>query len=748
MFNLRITPIWTILLVSTFGVLCVTFTLLATLNQPYLGLQLDGESIDGAWVVKHVDLQRNLPSQLTDELTVGVKILAVTESRSINGRDRDVVQWQFSPSDPDSFSHYDQYNQFFHLQEKISRLMRHYTLGLILKNGQVLDFPLEGMRPLRTISFAVWACHAIGLLALIIGAFVLVFAQNRFAATHTFLAAVGYFITQLTNGFYISREFALPGDIFLLASILNHAGALFFAFFTLVVLLNYPKRIVSFPVHYVCYAAIIFFFINDVMQWVEWPIHTFLLPFFLPLTLACVVMLKQWRESRGDAISRAIIIWLSITFVIVSTLVVALYFMPQLFGMPPLVNIWVASSMLFLMYIGIVAGIARFRLFDVETIWYHVWLWSLGGFTLLCCDAFLVYVVNFAPATALAISLVLVGWAWFPMRQYLLAKFIGKNHQIENFLPDIVGKFLSVPETDLHADDRILIHWRTLLDKAYQFSGWQLAPYSPCSRIGDHGLTLNVPVPIVEKNIVIRGKHQGKRLFNKEDEKFVNSAVRQSQQVIQLRVQSEKSRSEERQRIMRDLHDDVCPLLLSMIHQHDQSSIVGKARTAFKCLRDTIYSLDDDRENELVEMLIELEAEVRERIMEAGLSMSWRQSLEDDVVFVSARRRINLKRVLHEIVSNTIKHSEAKRLDFCVKRDGDSIMIEVQDDNVSSSSSQDGDLRKYDPKTWKSGKGLHNMRIRMAEINGEIDWCRNQQGLKISLVFDLDDSENEKYFDS
>ena len=74
-----------------------------------------------------------------------------------------------------------------------------------------------------------------------------------------------------------------------------------------------------------------------------------------------------------------------------------------------------------LLYLGMVPLFLKHRAFDLERWWFEAWIWFLGGALVVGVDLLLIYALSLHASTALAISLVVVGWIYFPMRQWLLA---------------------------------------------------------------------------------------------------------------------------------------------------------------------------------------------------------------------------------------------------------------------------------------------------------------------------------------
>ena len=120
----------------------------------------------------------------------------------------------------------------------------------------------------------------------------------------------------------------------------------------------------------------------------------------------------------------------------------------------------------------------------------------------------------------------------------------------------------------------------------------------------------------------------------------------------------------ERKQLMRDLHDDVNPLLLSLVHRQLQPELSQIARQAVGRVRESIYSLDNSKQVFLLDILHELETEAAIQLSEAGKLCIWRQWGSLDNVKLTGRQRINFSRAVEEAITNAIRHGNRGRVDF------------------------------------------------------------------------------------
>ena len=70
-----------------------------------------------------------------------------------------------------------------------------------------------------------------------------------------------------------------------------------------------------------------------------------------------------------------------------------------------------------------------------------------------------------------------------------------------------------------------------------------------------------------------------------------------------------------------------------------------------------------------------------------------------------------LTRVLRELVSNIISHSQARRVDIDFSLEGDRVDLTVTDNGIGRN-----------PRAWSHGLGLGGVRKRVKQLGGEVEW--------------------------
>jgi len=106
----------------------------------------------------------------------------------------------------------------------------------------------------------------------------------------------------------------------------------------------------------------------------------------------------------------------------------------------------------------------------------------------------------------------------------------------------------------------------------------------------------------------------------------------------------------------------------------------------------------------------EWKADLAQRLTAADITLGWNFSVDRDVA-LNVVQWSALTRILRELVSNTIAHAGAGRVDVALHLEGDGLVLSVTDD---------GNGR--DPLRWSHGLGLGGVRKRVKQLGGEVEW--------------------------
>ena len=170
--------------------------------------------------------------------------------------------------------------------------------------------------------------------------------------------------------------------------------------------------------------------------------------------------------------------------------------------------------------------------------------------------------------------------------------------------------------------------------------------------------------------------------------------------------------TEERQRIMRELHDGVGAHLVGLMHlvqrpEIDRLEVEVLARTALDDMRVAVDSLQSV-EGDLTMVLAMLRHRLEPRLRVAGLALVWEMGDLPPRDEISPQSVLHVQRIVLEAVTNVIRHAQATQVAIRVRCDAaGTVDLEVVDDGVG-------------PGRAEGGLGLRNMRSRARSLGAEL----------------------------
>jgi len=210
---------------------------------------------------------------------------------------------------------------------------------------------------------------------------------------------------------------------------------------------------------------------------------------------------------------------------------------------------------------------------------------------------------------------------------------------------------------------------------------------------------------------------------------FIARVSRSSQQTllrsVELQIENETLLKEkavamqlaERERIYRDLHDDVGAKLLGLAisaQRANQPREADLARSALQDLRDVV-SRPPHRSARLDELLADWRAETAQRLQAASIALDWAIPVEIEPAPLNANAALNLGRILREAISNVLKHAQATRVEIRLDRQHDELVLSIRDDGVGM------------PQT-SGNRGMSSMKSRASALGGNVCWETVEQG--------------------
>ena len=201
----------------------------------------------------------------------------------------------------------------------------------------------------------------------------------------------------------------------------------------------------------------------------------------------------------------------------------------------------------------------------------------------------------------------------------------------------------------------------------------------------------------------------------------------------QLRgYERERAQVDERQRLMREIHDGLGSTLISTLASVergnlDRDATVSVLRDAVDEMRLMIDSLEPIGQD-LVMLLATLRYRLGPRLDRLGLAMEWHMAELPPLAWLDSHSTLHILRIVQESITNIIKHANARHIRIETAADS-CIRLMITDDGTG-----------FDPQEHSSaqgGRGLANLRHRAAQIGATLEIRSSPTGSCITLLLPL-----------
>lgn len=621
--------------------------------------------------------------------------------------------------EPDmAFKRYTDMDAFFARQSERRALLGQHTVVLNTNTGPVEVSPTP-TRPLLSLPVVFWFQLFCGIAGLIAGASVWAYRRQDPATKYYALTGIGLMCSACTAAVYSTRELAIDGQLFKALSAINEFGAVLFCGSLIAVLWYYPTRLGRLSLGPWIVAVYVAFGVaiplrlhNSVELLTHYPIT---LGYLATYGLAAA----QWRKTRRDPLQRAALRWFLFSWLFGSGAFLAFVYLPALMGYDSGAIQGYAFGFFVLIYIGVAIGVLRYQLFRLDRWWFIAWTIFLGGLAVIALDLMFIYVLQMNIRASLLVSMMIAGWLYFPLRQWLVSRLSYAGHSRHS--PELVRM---VTQVLAHPQDDANQAWRTLLQQVYLPSTLTQCATNHKDKVDENGLALTVAGNEDVSPQKLQYCQGGARLFNPGDLNMLADLRALFAEVLGYRQRLEQAVFSERDRVARDLHDDVGARLLTLSHSLENQGAT-QARHALSELRSVVYSMQAAPVS-LEDLLGDWRAETAERCEAAGKEFSWTVSGSIPTLTLTGGPALALTRVLRETLSNALRHSNAPK-----------VALHFAFTNTLLHASIAHTFDGPPPQQWQSSLGLRNLRERLARMNGSIDWCYEHQRLDCHWSLDV-----------
>ncbi len=197
----------------------------------------------------------------------------------------------------------------------------------------------------------------------------------------------------------------------------------------------------------------------------------------------------------------------------------------------------------------------------------------------------------------------------------------------------------------------------------------------------------------------------------------------------------EQAFSEERQRIMRDMHDGLGSQLMGMLlaakrGKAEPEKVAEGLQQVVDELRLMIDSMDSVGES-LGSALASFRNRLQPRVEDAGFAFRWNNRLGEDLPSYPPRTALQLFRIMQEAVANALKHSGGSQITITLSKthvEGEWLEVSVADDGKGIAGPRLG------------GHGLENMIARATKEMGSVTFGSPEdgQGGQVLILFPIE----------
>ncbi|MDD5391474.1 MAG: hypothetical protein PHE17_00510 [Thiothrix sp.] len=694
-----ITPANVLLAVLLFVTVAQITGIYLLMQTPWTGINAVTGTLPDTVVVASLDAD----SPATGKLPVGAVLTGVQTPQGL--LKLAPLLYDFPPLSPATFA---QLDAFYQRQADLHRAFTDPAgvTFVTLSGENVVLTPLT-YTPLSALPLVFWLLNAINLISPLVGVLVWTYRPHQQASALLLMHGLFYYAFVIGGVCVVASEFYLPPDILRQALLLQVVGIGIAAPLMVIILCYAPSPLMrGNGLLWLTLGGSALAIANYHYRWFESPGHMYYSQHPLIYISAATAIILQWRRTRQQPVERAALLVLALSFMLPSTLIVAIHVLPILFGKLPLVGNTSILMLFLLIAVGLAVGILRYRLFDIEFWWLKSLLWLLGGCLVAAIDLSVTALFQLSDSYALGVSVMIAGFLYFPLRQWLLGKVIPAEKQnLQDFLPAFSSSL-----SDAVSQDTFEQRWlESLQQRFYPLHLEHLPEPVPHTQLSDNGLHLQVPSLDNTHAYRLSGKQRAARLFNNTDIKNTESLLTVARMASNASEMRQQTIMEERRRIMHDLHDSLGSKLLTLTHQLPDPHHKESAKQALMTLRDTIRLSLKTTPLRLEDHLADWRVEIAERADASGTHLHWQQAGSTDEHALTPKLVLEITQLLRETVSNALKHAAPTQLSLRFHVDASTLRILVGNDGQIS-----------DPATWQAGTGLGSIQTRIARLGGDV----------------------------
>ncbi|WP_411883183.1 ATP-binding protein [Polaromonas sp. YR568] len=197
-------------------------------------------------------------------------------------------------------------------------------------------------------------------------------------------------------------------------------------------------------------------------------------------------------------------------------------------------------------------------------------------------------------------------------------------------------------------------------------------------------------------------------------------------------VEQRQLLSQERQRLMQDMHDGLGSSLVSALRVVEDGRLqeLQVAEVLKGCIDDLKLAIDsmEPVEADLLLLLATLRFRLGSRLESTGIILRWEISDVPALDWLDPRNALHILRILQEAFANILKHAQASEIRVTTGADEGWVSVGIADNGKGFAVA---------PALQNGGKGLSNQQRRAQAIGGEVRWDSSAAGTRLTLRLPL-----------
>ena len=193
-------------------------------------------------------------------------------------------------------------------------------------------------------------------------------------------------------------------------------------------------------------------------------------------------------------------------------------------------------------------------------------------------------------------------------------------------------------------------------------------------------------------------------------------------------IEHRQTLSQERQRLMQDMHDGMGSSLNSALRvvERGQLNDAEVAQVLKGCIDDLKLAIDsmEPVESDLLLLLATLRFRLEPRLESTGIALRWEVQDIPPLEWLDPRNSLHILRIAQEAFTNIIKHANATQVRLATAADADGVTVTISDN---------GSGFDVESALKSGGKGLSNQSRRAQAIGAEVMWESNDAGTCMTL---------------